>query len=81
MQIPLDTRIKELAEIPYTISFIIRKRQQIDNLNELPAEKRPTEDIIWDGTPEEMEKWLDEVFNNKTQKDVTFSIKDSDIEG
>jgi hypothetical protein len=81
LQVPLDPRIKELADLPYTISFIIRKRQQIDNLNELPSEKRPTEDIIWNGSPEDMEEWLDRVFDNKKQQgDVIFQIKDSEIE-
>lgn len=82
MQIPLDSRIKELADIPYTISFIIRKRQQIDNLNELPKEKKPTEDLIWDGSPEELEDWLAKVFDtkNKSQNEIVFNIKPSDIE-
>lgn len=82
MQIPLDPKIKELADLPYTISFIIRKRQQIDSLNELASDKRPTEDIIWNGTPEEMEEWLSRVFDTKKkeQSEITFQIKDTDIE-
>jgi len=83
LQIPLDPRIKELADLPYTISFIIRKRQQIDNLSELPKDKKPTEDIIWDGSPEELEDWLEKVFDtkNKEQNEITFSIKPNEIEG
>jgi hypothetical protein len=81
LQIPLDPKIKELADIPYTISFIIRKRQQIDNLNELSKEKRPPEEMIWDGTPEELEDWLERVFNNKIQDKVDFKIKPNEIEG
>lgn len=78
----MDPKIKELADIPYTISFVIRKRQQIDNLNELPKEKRPTEDIIWNGTPEEMEEWLDKVFDHKKDKgELTLSIDPKMIEG
>ena len=82
MQIPLDPKIKELADLPYTISFIIRKRQQIDGLNELSSDKRPPESIIWDGTPEEMEDWLNKVFDTKKkeQAEITFQIKDTDIE-
>lgn len=82
MQIPLDPKIKELADLPYTISFIIRKRQQVDNLNELPKEKRPTEKLIWDSDPEEMEEWLDKVFDHKKggANEVVFNIKDSEIE-
>jgi len=82
LQIPLDSKIKELADLPYTISFIIRKRQQIDGFNELPSEKRPTEKLIWDSDPEELEEWLDKVFDTKKkqQSEITFQIKDSEIE-
>jgi hypothetical protein len=79
--IPLDTKVKELPQLPYTISYVIRKLQQIDNLNELPKEKRPTEDIIWDGTSEELEDWLDKVLSNKVQKDVSIMIKENEVEG
>ncbi len=81
MQIPLDPKIKELADIPYTISFIIRKRQQIDNLSELPKDKKPPEDLIWNGEPEELEEWLDRVFDSKKgDNNIEFSIKPGDIE-
>lgn len=51
--------------------------QQIDNLNELPKEKRPPEDIIWDGTSEELDDWLDKVLGTHNGGDgLQFSIKD-----
>jgi len=81
LQVPLDPRLKELADIPYTISFIIRKRQQIDNLNELSKEKRPPDDIIWDGTSEELEEWLERVFDKKTKNTVDLIIRKDEIEG
>ena len=81
MQIPLDPKVKELADLPHTISYIIRKRQQVDNLNELSKEKRPPESVIWDGTPEEMEDWLDRVFNKKINDTLTLKIEPSEIEG
>lgn len=50
---------------------MVRKRQQIDNLNELPKEKRPTDLLIWWGDPEEIEEWLDKVFKrNEKENDV-----------
>jgi hypothetical protein len=75
--------VKHLLQLPYTISFVIRKMQQIDNLNELPKEKRPPDYIIWDGTTEEMDEWLDRVLDHsgKKQTQVEFVIKGSDIEG
>jgi hypothetical protein len=78
----LDSRIKELADLPYTISFVIRKRQQLDNLAEL-GKKKPPEDIIWDGTPEDLEDWIERAVDPKAKGDneITFNIKPSDIEG
>ncbi len=82
MRIPLDPKIKELKQLPYTISYVIRKLQQVDNLNELPKEKRPPDDIIWDGTSDELDEWLDRVLSNpKNKETVEFIIKDKDIEG
>jgi hypothetical protein len=68
--------VKHLSQLPYTISFVIRKMQQIDALNELPKEKRPTDELIWDGTPEEIEEWLEKVMNRKEQTEVDILIKD-----
>lgn len=52
--------------------------QQIDDLMELPKEKRPPDSILWDGTSEEIDKWLDNVLGNKVVAD-TIVIED-DIE-
>jgi len=60
---------------------VVRKRIQVDNYNELPKEKRPTEKMIWEGTPEEIDNWLDRVFSKKTETEAVFTIKDSEIEG
>ncbi len=56
--------------------------QQIDNLHELPKEKRPPDDIIWDGTPEEMDEWLERVLDpkKKSQQNVEILIKPNEIE-
>lgn len=57
--------------------------QQIDNLQELPKEKRPPDYIIWDGSPEEMDEWLDKVLDpkKKNQQTVELVIKGDEIEG
>lgn len=73
--------MRELAELPYTISFVVRKRQQIDTLNELPKEKRPPDSIIWDGTSEELDEWLDRVFDKKNKDTVDILLKSNDVEG
>lgn len=79
LQIPLDPKLKTLADTPYTISYVIRKRQQLDNLNELPKEKRPPDQIIFEGTSEDLDDWLDRVFNKKEETNTYFDI--SDVEG
>lgn len=58
---------------------MIRKRQQIDGLNELPKEKRPPDLMIWDGTGNELESWLNEVLGNKKQ--TTTDIIIGNVEG
>jgi hypothetical protein len=57
--------------------------QQIENLMELPKEKRPPDEIIWDGTVEEMDEWLDKVLDpkKKSQQTVELVIKGDEIEG
>lgn len=76
---PLDLKVKSLPDIPYTISYVIRKRQQIDSYNELPSDKRPSEEMIWDWTPEELDTWFDRIFKKKEQQEVMFDL--SDVEG
>lgn len=55
--------------------------QQIDNLNELRKEQRPPDDILWDGTSEDLDNWLEKVLNpkKKEQNEVQLLIKD--VEG
>jgi len=72
--------LSELRDIPYTISFVIKKRIQIDNLNQLPKEKRPPEWMIWDKPPEQIEEWIDKVFNRKKEETAEVVIMEHEIE-
>lgn len=81
LQIPLDPKVRYITDLPYTLSFTIRKREQIDNLNELPKEKRPTEQLIWEGTTKELDRWLEKVMGSKSEKESEIIIRDIDIEG
>jgi hypothetical protein len=75
LQIPIDNRIEEIRDLPYTISYTIRKRMQIDNLSELPKAKRPTDEIIWDGSPEELDDWIDKMFKDPdSDKGISLSL-------
>lgn len=80
--------MEDIRDLPYTISYVIRKREQIDSFRELPKEKRPTEKMIWEGTSEEIEEWLDKVFDRKNRKKnksyhdgIIMDIDESKIEG
>lgn len=82
LQIPLDPTVEDIRDLPYTISFVVRKRLQIDNFNELSKEKRPTEKIIWEGTSEDLEEWIDTVVRNQGKKtNMNVMISESEIEG
>jgi hypothetical protein len=80
LQIPLDSKISKLEDIPHSISYVIRKRQQIDSLSELPKDKRPPEKMIWDGSPEDMEDWIDNVVMGHSQGNIDIMIDEGDIE-
>lgn len=79
MGIPLDPQVERLDKTPYTISFVVRKRQQVDSLNEIPRNKRPPEQMIWEGTSEEIDDWIDRVFKTK-EKETTTNIIIEDVE-
>jgi hypothetical protein len=82
LQYPLDKKLENLNEVPYTISFVIRKRMQIDNFNELSQDKRPPELMIWSGTPEQIDEWLDKVLDSRKRKqDTPVYLDISKIEG
>ena len=65
--------VDNVFDLPYTISFVIRKRMQIDSWMELPKEKRPPESI-WD-KPRELEEWFDRVFGDK-QTEFSFDVSE-----
>ena len=79
MRIPIDPKVQSLDDIPYTVAFVIKKRIQIDNFNELEKEKRPPDMMIWDGTSDEIEDWLDKVFGRKPDGKIELVISDSEI--
>lgn len=53
---------------------------QIDGFNELPKEKRPPEQMLWEGSPDDLDDWLDRVFG-KEQTNPEFIIDESSLEG
>jgi hypothetical protein len=78
LQIPIDKEVTQLYELPFTLSYVIRKRAQVDNLMELPKDKKPPDSMLWDGTADEIENWLDRVLYQKqpTMSEFTISEKD-----
>lgn len=47
----------------------------------MPEEKRPTDNLIWYGTPEKLKDWFDKVFKKKkvTPENFEFEINEDDI--
>lgn len=81
--IPMHRGLEAADELPWTISYVIRKRAQIDSFNELPSDKRPPDRLVWWKAPEEIEKWFDRVFDRKKDdnpEESVFIIDDSEIE-
>ena len=79
MQVPLDLKLKSLPDIPYTISYVIRKRQQVDSYRELPSTHQPPDYMIWDSTTEELDEFFDKVMHKK--EDRTIKLDLSNVEG
>jgi hypothetical protein len=53
---------------------------QLDNLNELGKDKRPDDFLIFDGTSEELEKWLDRVLSGKEQTQFILEFNEDEME-
>lgn len=78
--LPLHSDLPAADKLPWTISYVIRKRAQIDSFMELSKEKRPPERMIWYGTPDEIEDWFDKVFSNRTpQNEFVVQVSEDDI--
>lgn len=67
-------------ELPWTISYVIKRRTQIDTYNELSKEQRPPDNILWHGTPEDIEEWFDKVLKRKnTPEEFSITVDEDDI--
>lgn len=73
---PLHTSIINIAvsDYPYTLTYVLRRRIQIDGYNELSKEQRPPKSI-WD-SPSELEDWFDRIFS-RGEKQTEFNLPDS----
>jgi len=67
-------------ELPWTISYVIRKRAQLDSFNELPMGKRPPTNMIWYGDNKDIDSWFKKVFNLKDGNPDEFILQISDDE-
>lgn len=56
---------------------------QVDSFNELPSEKRPPDKMVWEGSSEDIDKWLDDVFDRQKKNKgngIELVISDEEIE-
>ena len=76
--VSFNKKIKDIRDVPYTISYVIRKRMQIDSLKELPKDKRPPDSIMWSNDPSLLDAWIDKVLYNKeeTNKDILLPLSE-----
>ena len=59
----------------------MRKRMQIDSLNELSEEKRPPEAYVWDSDSTKLDNWLDNLTSKeKGNKEKNQLLSISEIE-
>lgn len=58
------------------MSYVIRQRILLDSMYELPKDKRPPEKLIFDGSKEELERWLDDVFSDRHQPTITINLNE-----
>jgi hypothetical protein len=79
--VPLHEGLPPADQLPWTISYVARKRAQLDSFAELPREKRPPDRIFWHGTPEELDDWFDKVLGTKekTPEEFVFVINEDDV--
>lgn len=75
--IRFDELFRDMNSIPYTFSYLIRKRMQIDSWMELPKEKRPPE-AIWDDA-QELEEWFDRIYGDK-QTEFNIAWDENEVE-
>jgi hypothetical protein len=78
--IPLHKGLPPTDELPWTISYVIRKRAQLDSFNELPADKRPPTNMIWYGDSKDIDNWFRKVFKMKEGNPDEFILQISDDE-
>jgi hypothetical protein len=79
--LPLHIDLPPADELPWTISYVIRKRAQLDSFNELPKEKRPPDSMIWYGDNRDIDNWFDKVFKSDRRPDeILLDISDEEIE-
>jgi hypothetical protein len=58
---------------------VVRKLQQVDSIRELPKDKKPPDRLLWDGSSDELNDWLDRVFDNKRSNEIDLEL--DNIEG
>lgn len=77
--IPLHESLKISADdYPHTISFLIKKRMQVDSFDELSEDKKPPKSIWY--KPQALTEWFDRVYDNK-QTTFDFEIDEEKVEG
>ena len=74
---PISKEFKDVKDLPYTLSYVIRRRMMIDGFNELPRDHKPPKSIF--DKPSELKEWFDRIHGDK-QTEFKFNVKEEDVE-
>ena len=77
--LPLIEGIDNVVDIPHTISFAVAYRLRINDMQELPKDKRPPRNL-WD-KPHRLSEFIDDVFDinssgERSEKFIEFDLED-----
>ena len=76
---PLHSTLKDIttSEYPYTITFVMKRRMQLDSYLELPEDKRPPR-AIWD-YPSQLDEWFKNAFSDGSKQNE-FTLPVDEVE-
>jgi hypothetical protein len=66
-----------VSDYPFTISFVLKRRMQLDSYLELPEDKRPPRSI-WD-RPNDLKEWFERAFSSG-EKQTEFNLPVDEVE-
>lgn len=76
--IPLAEGLETTLDLPHTISFAVKYREQIESYYNLPKDKRPPRNL-WD-KPHLLEQYMNDIFKTDGKDSTSTQFYDVDDE-